>query len=223
MSVPDRLRAAGLHSALAGPFDLAIARGECVAVTGPSGSGKSLFLRMLADLDPNRGEVWLDGQERRGFTPPAWRRRVVYCPADSGWWEERVAAHYPGAALAAARILSPRFGLVDGLLEPLYVQAPCYVMSPVSMIKRPWRWLQALSRLRATHTQGPNFAYQMCLDRDEYLANVLRAGLKRGFSVPRAVLDGASTPVRIDVRRGGRTMQTITTSFLGPVPGEDHR
>lgn len=117
MSVPDRLRAAGLHSALAGPFDLAIARGECVAVTGPSGSGKSLFLRMLADLDPNRGEVWLDGQERRGFTPPAWRRRVVYCPADSGWWEERVAAHYPGAALAAARLLSPRFGLVDGLLD----------------------------------------------------------------------------------------------------------
>ena len=42
---------------------------------------------------------------------------MVYCPADSGWWEERVAAHYPGAALAAARILSPRFGLVDGLLD----------------------------------------------------------------------------------------------------------
>ncbi len=117
MATAERLRVAGLRCALAGPFDLTLARGECVAVTGPSGSGKSLFLRMLADLDPNQGEAWLDGQERRSFAPPAWRRRVVYCPADSGWWEEGVAAHFPGPALAAARALAPRCGLVDGLLE----------------------------------------------------------------------------------------------------------
>lgn len=113
----ERLRAAGLHSTLAGPFDLRVAAGACIAITGPSGSGKSLFLRMLADLDPNQGEVWLDGRERRSFPAPAWRRRVVYCAAESGWWEDRVASHFPGPALAAARALAPRLGLPEDLLD----------------------------------------------------------------------------------------------------------
>ncbi|MBO0710445.1 MAG: ATP-binding cassette domain-containing protein, partial [Acetobacteraceae bacterium] len=77
----ERLRLAGLRSHLAGPFDLAVQPGECVAITGPSGSGKSLFLRMIADLDPNDGEAWLDGRARGSFAAPAWRRRVLYSAA----------------------------------------------------------------------------------------------------------------------------------------------
>ena len=30
------------------------------------------------------------------------------------------------------------YGLIDGLLEPLYSMARCYVISPVTFIKRPW-------------------------------------------------------------------------------------
>ncbi len=63
-----RLRIVALRSPLAGPFDLSIAAGDCVAITGASGSGKSLFLRMIADLDPHSGEVFLDG--RRGAACP---------------------------------------------------------------------------------------------------------------------------------------------------------
>ena len=37
------LRLAGLRSPLAGPFDLTIENGQCVAITGASGSGKSLL------------------------------------------------------------------------------------------------------------------------------------------------------------------------------------
>ncbi|OYW11998.1 MAG: ATP-binding protein, partial [Acidiphilium sp. 37-67-22] len=49
------LEAAGLRGAAGGPFDLALGRGEAVAITGPSGAGKSVLLRMIADLDPHEG------------------------------------------------------------------------------------------------------------------------------------------------------------------------
>ena len=46
---------------------------------GPSGSGKSLFLRSLADLDPlDAGEVWLEGTEQAQSSPGSWRRQVLY-------------------------------------------------------------------------------------------------------------------------------------------------
>jgi len=110
------LRIVGLRSELAGPFDLAIERGA-VAISGASGSGKSLFLRMLADLDPNEGEVWLDGERRSEMPAPAWRRLVAYSAAESGWWSESVADHFPGKALDAARALAPRLALASHLLD----------------------------------------------------------------------------------------------------------
>jgi ABC-type iron transport system FetAB ATPase subunit len=113
--VTARLRTENLHSRLAGPFDIEVAAGECLAVTGASGSGKSLFLRMIADLDPNAGEVWLDGRPRSSFKAPAWRREVAYAPAESGWWSETVADHF--GDLPAARAIAARLGLKPELLE----------------------------------------------------------------------------------------------------------
>lgn len=58
---------------------LALEPGEIVCLTGPSGSGKSLFLRAVADLDPtDAGEVELAGEERSAVAPETWRRRVLY-------------------------------------------------------------------------------------------------------------------------------------------------
>ncbi len=54
------------------------------------------------------------------------------------------------------------YGLIDGLLMPFFNRTPCYILSPVGFIKRPYRWLQALSQLGGTHTQAPNFAYAYC-------------------------------------------------------------
>ena len=89
-----RLELRGLRSALAGPFDLTLAAGEALAVTGPSGAGKSVFLRMVADLDPNEGEALLDGVPRRSMSGPVWRARVGYAAAEPGWWHEQVSAHF---------------------------------------------------------------------------------------------------------------------------------
>lgn len=57
------------------------------------------------------------------------------------------------------------YGLVEGILEPLYNGTPCYLMSPTAFIKQPLRWLNAISHYGATHSQAPNFAYAYCLRR----------------------------------------------------------
>lgn len=57
------------------------------------------------------------------------------------------------------------YGLVNGLLSPLFSGIPCYVLSPLTFLKRPFRWLQAVSKYRATHMAGPNFAYAYCLEK----------------------------------------------------------
>ena len=57
------------------------------------------------------------------------------------------------------------YGLIEGLLLPLFVGVPCYFMSPLSFIKRPIRWLEAISRYRVTHSQAPNFAYELCVQK----------------------------------------------------------
>jgi len=53
-------------------------------------------------------------------------------------------------------------GLV-GFLEPFYINAPTSLMSPVTFLQRPLRWLQAISRTRATTSGGPPFAYDLCV------------------------------------------------------------
>jgi phosphate-transporting ATPase len=88
------LTVARLRSALLQPVSFELADGECLAVGGPSGSGKTVLLRALADLDPNRGEVRLDGQARDAMPAPLWRRKVTYLPAEAGWWAETVGAHF---------------------------------------------------------------------------------------------------------------------------------
>lgn len=76
------------------PFDLELAPGECVALSGPSGSGKSRLLRAISDLDPHEGEAWCDGIAQLGIPGPAWRRRVGLLPAESAWWGEHVGDHF---------------------------------------------------------------------------------------------------------------------------------
>jgi phosphate-transporting ATPase len=91
------------------PFDLDLGDGECVALSGPSGAGKTLLLRAIADLDPNRGEIGLDGVPRESIPAPQWRRKVTYLPAEPGWWADGVGAHFPDHQAAAA--LLPALGL----------------------------------------------------------------------------------------------------------------
>jgi ABC-type iron transport system FetAB ATPase subunit len=86
-----------LSSAILGPVSLEVAAGDCVAVMGASGAGKSLLLRAIADLDPNDGEVTLNGVARNAVPAYTWRRQVALVPAESGWWADVVSEHFIAA------------------------------------------------------------------------------------------------------------------------------
>ena len=90
---------------------------------------------MVADLDPNQGEVFLDGVERRSLPAPAWRRKVVYNAAEPGWWHERVADHFDGAAMDFARATAPRLALAAALLDGQVVQLSTGERQRVALIR----------------------------------------------------------------------------------------
>jgi ABC-type iron transport system FetAB ATPase subunit len=96
------LVANGLHSAVLKDCHLAVSAGEIVTLRGASGSGKTLLLRAIADLDPHGGEVWLDGLERSAMTGPEWRRRVRFVAAEAAWWADRVGEHFARARRGCA-------------------------------------------------------------------------------------------------------------------------
>jgi acyl-CoA synthetase (AMP-forming)/AMP-acid ligase II len=56
-------------------------------------------------------------------------------------------------------------GLIGGILQPLYAGFPVVLMSPIDFLRRPWRWLQAVSHYRASTSGGPNFAYDLCVQK----------------------------------------------------------
>ena len=52
-------------------------------------------------------------------------------------------------------------GLIGGVMQPIYGGFPVILMSPVDLIQKPLRWLEAISRYQATTSGGPNFAYDL--------------------------------------------------------------
>jgi len=88
------LQVRDLRTNILKPMSFNLAAGECIAVRGPSGAGKTLLLRAIADLDPNQGLVSLEGRDRSTIPAPEWRRLVGYVPAEPGWWAETVGEHF---------------------------------------------------------------------------------------------------------------------------------
>ena len=53
-------------------------------------------------------------------------------------------------------------GLIGAVLQPVYAGFPCTLMSPLTYLRRPLRWLQAVSERRATSSGGPDSAFARC-------------------------------------------------------------
>ena len=65
-------------------------------------------------------------------------------------------------------------GLIGNVIQAIYLGTSCVLMSPVSFVQKPLRWLQAISKYQATTSGAPNFAYDLLCDRvkDEQLAQL---------------------------------------------------
>jgi ABC-type transport system involved in cytochrome bd biosynthesis fused ATPase/permease subunit len=85
----ERLKIAGLP-----PLSFEVPAGECLAVEGVSGAGKTRLLRAIADLDDAAGLVSFGGAERADMAPAQWRRQVRFVPAESAWWAETPRLHF---------------------------------------------------------------------------------------------------------------------------------
>lgn len=56
-------------------------------------------------------------------------------------------------------------GLIGNLLQPAYAGIPYIQMAPKAFLEKPVRWLQAISKYKATTSGGPNFAFEHCLHK----------------------------------------------------------
>lgn len=92
-------------------------------------------------------------------------------------------------------------GLVGGIIQPVYSGYPTAIMSPLAFIEEPIRWLQAISSTKATLSGGPNFAYDLCVQK---IDKSLTQGLD--LSNWRVAFNG-SEPVRHE------TLQAFASKF----------
>jgi acyl-CoA synthetase (AMP-forming)/AMP-acid ligase II len=75
-------------------------------------------------------------------------------------------------------------GLIVNVLQSLYAGSLCVLMAPVAFIQRPLIWLHAISDYRAEIAGGPNFAFDLCVERyqPEHMEGVDLSGWKLAFN-----------------------------------------
>jgi acyl-CoA synthetase (AMP-forming)/AMP-acid ligase II len=56
-------------------------------------------------------------------------------------------------------------GLISGILQPVILGFPSALMPPLAVLRRPLRWLNAVTGFRATLSGAPNFAYELAIHR----------------------------------------------------------
>ncbi|MDJ0533978.1 MAG: fatty acyl-AMP ligase [Xenococcaceae cyanobacterium MO_207.B15] len=76
---------------------------------------------------------------------------------------KRAFAHTEDTIVVGWLPLFHDMGLIGNVLQPLYLGSPCFLMSPMDFLSKPFGWLQAISHYKATTSGGPNFAYDLCI------------------------------------------------------------
>lgn len=56
-------------------------------------------------------------------------------------------------------------GLIGNILQTIYLGTHCILMPPTAFLMKPVRWMNAISKYKATTSGGPNFAYDLCVHK----------------------------------------------------------
>jgi ABC-type iron transport system FetAB ATPase subunit len=89
----SQLQVTGLAGPNFGPIEFSVEQGQCTCLSGPSGAGKTILLRSIADLDVHQGEVMIGADTCQSMSGPVWRQRLGFLTAHSSWWLETAGAH----------------------------------------------------------------------------------------------------------------------------------
>jgi acyl-CoA synthetase (AMP-forming)/AMP-acid ligase II/acyl carrier protein len=127
-----------------------------------------------ADVDPTRAATWRDPGVRpedlallQYTSGSTGEPRGVMLTHANVMDNLRCAQSFVGTTAADHGVIwLPPYhdmGLIGGIFWWLHVGATATLMSPAAFLKRPARWLRAISRTKATLSGGPNFAYDMCV------------------------------------------------------------
>lgn len=102
-------------------------------------------------------------------------------------------------------------GLIGKALQPLYLGVPLIFMSPLHFMQKPIRWLRAISKYRATLSGGPNFAYDLCVNKID-----IKDTVDLDLSCWKTAFNGAE-PVR------NKTVERFTRKFAAcGLPADSH-
>ncbi len=163
------LTSAALHQAAAGlQLDPALKNAVWIATDTDDGPGEAVTPgnTLRAAIAPVGPLAYLQYTSGSTSTPRgvmvSHANVLANCAAASAVYQPRNRAD--GASRAFSWL--PYFhdyGLVQGICWPMYAGITGYLMSPLTFLRRPLRWLEALDRFGVNYTGAPNFAYAACV------------------------------------------------------------
>lgn len=75
-------------------------------------------------------------------------------------------------------------GLVGNILHAIYAGCTAVLITPLHFLRAPDTWLKYISKYKATHSGGPNFAYDLCVSKIDstIIPSLNLAGWKIAFN-----------------------------------------
>jgi len=215
-------RAQGGQAILAG-VDLAVARGESIALLGANGAGKSTLLKALVDIGGiDAGRITIDGIDHRDhraravlaylperFQPPHYLRGREFLHAMRALYgrkanDAEVAATAAALGLAADDLDKPVQAYSQGMVQMLGLAACLLAERPLLVLDEPMSGLDPVARQRLAdalgqrHAAGTTLLFTTHLLADaELLADrvaILHAGRIAALGTPAALCQRFDAP-----------------------------
>lgn len=166
---------------------LSNSRAGIILSTGAVRNSVNKFNGTEAVLPPVQWLVTDDKDDREGlqympFTPKAGDLAFLqYTSGSTGDAKGVMVSH--GNIMANQQLIRQRFGhdenatvvgwlplyhdmgLIGNVMQPLYCGATAILMPPMAFLEKPLRWLQAISGHQGRTSGGPNFAYDLCVQK----------------------------------------------------------